>query len=81
MKEKLNIELIHWDYTCGDGCCYNYGVKLKLNGEELKHPNPEQQDNSYIGDEVNNALIAVLTKLGYEVEVTEKKQSKSKIQN
>ena len=35
-KQKLKIELVHWDYTCGDGCCYDYGVRLKLNGEELE---------------------------------------------
>lgn len=71
MKDKLKIELIDWDYTCGDGCCYMYGTRLKLNGEELEHPDyPEQHDNSYVGCDVENALTAVLTKLGYEVDFT-----------
>ena len=74
-KQKLKIELVHWDYTCGDGCCYNYGVRLKLNGEELEHPDyPEQYDNGYVGCDVEQALLSVLKKLGYEVEITQTNQ-------
>lgn len=66
--DKLKITLEDWDYTCGDGCCYSYGVYLSLNGERLEHPNPEIHDNGYIGMDVETALLAVLNKLGYEVE-------------
>ena len=63
----LNIRLEDWDYTCGDGCCYSYGVYLYLNGKKLKHPNPEVHDNGYLGMDVETALKAVLKELGYEV--------------
>lgn len=66
--DKLKITLEDWDYTCGDGCCYSYGVYLSLNGERLEHHNPEIHDNGYIGMDVETALLAVLNKLGYEVE-------------
>lgn len=65
---KLKITFKDWTYTCGDGCCTTFGTKLLLNDEELKHPNPEILDNSYIGDDVKTALEAVLKKLGYEIE-------------
>ena len=71
MKNKLKITLEHWDYICGDGCCTDYGVKLYLNDKELEHPNPEQWNNNYIGQDVETALESVLRELGYEVEITQ----------
>lgn len=71
MKNKLKITLEHWDYTCGDGCCTDYGVKLYLNDKELEHPNPEQWNNNYIGQDVETALESVLRELGYEVEISQ----------
>jgi hypothetical protein len=67
--KKVKITLEEWDYTCGDGCCYSYGTKVYLNGKELKHPDPEVDDNSYVGDTVATALLAVLKELGYQVEI------------
>ena len=67
--KKVKITLEEWDYTCGDGCCYSYGTKIYLNGKELEHPNPEVLDNSYVGDTVSVALLAVLKELGYQVEI------------
>lgn len=58
--QDLKIELEDWDHTCGDGCCYNYGQDIYLNGEKLDESNAE--------DSVR-ALKAVLTELGYEVEI------------
>jgi len=69
--EKLKIELKGWDSICGDGCCADYGTFVILNGEEVEHYNPEQHNNSYIGDNVEVALRSVLKKLGYDVEVIE----------
>jgi len=66
--KKIKITFKEWDYTCGDGCCYNYGSRLCINDEELEHPNPEVWDNGYVGEDVQTALHAVLKKLGYEVE-------------
>lgn len=56
----LEIDLIDWDHTCGDGCCYTYGQDITLNGEKLNEQNAEDS---------KNALTAVLTKLGYNVEI------------
>ena len=69
---KLKITLEDWDYTCGDGCCTDYGTKLYLNDKLLEHPNPEQWNNNYVGGDVGIALRAVLKELGYEVEVEQK---------
>lgn len=65
---KLKITFKEWDYTCGDGCCTTFGTKLYLNDKELEHPNTDILDNSYVGEDVQTALHAVLKKLGYEVE-------------
>ena len=56
----LEIDLIDWDHTCGDGCCYTYGQDITLNGEKLDEQNAEDS---------KNALTAILTKLGYNVEI------------
>jgi hypothetical protein len=65
---KLKITFKEWDYTCGDGCCTTFGTKLYLNDKELEHPNTDILDNSYVGEDVQTALHAVLKELGYEVE-------------
>jgi len=59
--EKVKIKLKHWDYTCADECCYDYGVVIEVNGEEC--------DDSYAGDDVEKALRFTLEKLGFEVEI------------
>ena len=58
-KEKLKIELIDWTYTCGDGCCTNYGTTTKVNGEEM----------SLINQDAPTILEMVLEHLGYDVEI------------
>jgi len=58
---KLKIELKSWEHTCGDGCCYSDGMDIFLNGEELGEQHAEDSEN---------ALTAVLTKLGYDFEIT-----------
>jgi hypothetical protein len=66
--KKLKITFENWDYTCSDGCCTDWGSKIYLNDKELEHPNTDIQDNSYVGEDVQTALHAVLKELGYEVE-------------
>jgi hypothetical protein len=69
---KITIELVDWDSTCADGCCYDYGTILKVDGEELEHPDSSSENfitNRYIGADVKTSLEAVLKYLGYEVEV------------
>ena len=55
-NDELLIELEEWDSTCGDGCCYNYGIDIIVNGERI-----EDED----GTNPDQLLKAVLTKLGY----------------
>lgn len=72
LMKKIKIVLKDWHYQCGDRCCDLYGTKLYLNDELLEHPDSTKEepiDGSYIGDNVENALKAVLQKLGYEVEI------------
>jgi hypothetical protein len=59
-KNKINIELIEYNYKCGDGCCDNYGTITKVNGVELDSHN---QDAATI-------LEQVLQHLGYDVIIT-----------
>lgn len=54
--DELLIELEDWDSTCGDGCCYNYGINIFINGEQI-----EDED----GSNPQQLLKAVLNKLGY----------------
>lgn len=56
----LNINLHEYGYSCGDGCCYNYGTITTLNKTELPCHN---QDAGTI-------LRQVLEHLGYCVEIT-----------
>jgi hypothetical protein len=58
----LEIELIDWDNTCGDGCCYTWGQDITLNGEKLDEQNAEDS---------KNALTVILNKLGYKVEINQ----------
>lgn len=58
MKKKLTLEFEEWNYTCGDGCCYDSGVSLKINGEHVTNYADCQQ-----------GIIETLEHLGYEVEV------------
>jgi hypothetical protein len=54
--EELLIELEEWNHTCGDGCCYTYGVDIFVNGEQIKDED---------GTNPHQLLTAVLNKLGY----------------
>ena len=59
--EPLKISLEEYGYHCGDGCCYNYGTKCIINGEEL---NDHSQGERAV-------LEKVLTHLGYKIEIEE----------
>jgi hypothetical protein len=58
--EKIKIGIQSYEYSCGDGCCYEQGDNIFINGER-------------IGDIPNGsaecALHLVLAHLGYEVEI------------
>jgi len=53
--DKIIIELEDYDYTCGDGCCYEYGTIVRVNGEELPFRNDDRE----------TILKQVLEHLGY----------------
>jgi len=57
----INIILKSWQHNCGDGCCYDYGVDVSLNGEELDCD----------GTDVQSTLEAVLKELKIKAEITE----------
>lgn len=62
----MKITLREWDYTCGDGCCYNYGTQILIDGKEVEHYDEEQIVNTYVGCDVEVALRSVLKHLGFE---------------
>jgi hypothetical protein len=53
--QEIVIELNDYHYTCGDGCCDNYGTVIKVDGEELEGRNTD----------AGAILKEVLTHLGY----------------
>lgn len=57
--ERLKIQLKEYSWTCGDGCCTDYGTITKVNGTELPFRNQD----------VEIILEQVLKYLGYEVEI------------
>lgn len=61
-KKKVKIEIRDWYYECGDGCCSDTGSELHLDGVAV--------GNQYTGDDAEAALEAVLSALGYNVEIT-----------
>ena len=58
---KVKIELDEYYYSCGDGCCTNYGTTTTVNGKELDCHNQD----------VGTILKGVLEELGYSVEIIE----------
>ena len=67
--KPIDIELKSWHYSCGDGCCDMYGTEMWMNDEKLEHPDPNQHDDGYLGEDIESGLKAVLKKLGYEVTI------------
>jgi hypothetical protein len=57
----VTIELKDWDYHCADGCCYEYGTKIIVNGVEC--------ENEYSGDSVQQAIEFVLNQLNIKHEI------------
>ena len=60
MSKKIVLQTQSYHYTCGDGCCDDYGNNLFVNGEEVAgadtYMNPQE------------AIIHVLKHLGYDAE-------------
>lgn len=59
-KPKVLLQTQDWEYYCGDGCCYDYGTYIYVNGKQAT-----SIEGLYEGIE---PIIEVLETLGYEVE-------------
>lgn len=58
--KKIKIGVQSYEYTCGDGCCYEQGDYIFVDGERL---------GDIPAHSFENALQLVLSHLGYEVEI------------
>ncbi len=58
--KEINIKLVGWDYTCGDGCCYDYGTRLEVDGVEI---------TDYAEANAEDTIEKLLTHLGYKVNI------------
>jgi hypothetical protein len=56
---KVEITFKHYNNSCGDGCCIDYGTITEVNGEELEFRN----------EDTETIVRGILEKLGYEVEI------------
>jgi hypothetical protein len=57
-KKKIIITRKSYDYTCGDGCCSEYGWTWYVDGENV-HSSPCE----------HNALVAILDHLGFDATI------------
>lgn len=64
--QEIDIKLRDWDYTCGDGCCTDWGVELLINGDVV-----DDETSSYMGDNVKRSLEEVLKLTGFKFSVNE----------
>ena len=54
----LKIEIEDWDSNCGDGCCYEWGTIVRVNGIEI--------NTTGLADDM---LRTVLEHLGHKVDI------------
>lgn len=65
MKHKVIIN--HWEETCEDDSCYEYGTSIIVDGKELIRE-----------ASITSALKAVLKEIGADVEIEETVESEKK---
>ncbi|WP_057080720.1 hypothetical protein [Bacillus amyloliquefaciens] len=65
MKHKVIIN--HWEETCEDDSCYEYGTSIIVDGKELVRE-----------ASITSALKAVLKEIGADVEIEETVESEKK---
>ncbi|UQX48252.1 hypothetical protein [Bacillus velezensis] len=65
MKHKVIIN--HWEETCEDDSCYEYGTSIIVDGKELIRE-----------ASITSALKAVLKEIGADVEIEETVDSEKK---
>ena len=49
---KISVE--YWDYTCGDGCCYDWGYDVFVDGEKIGQINDTPEE---LADLLNEYFI------------------------
>ncbi|MGZ9868218.1 hypothetical protein ACU3L3_07325 [Priestia endophytica] len=59
MSKKVKLGIDSWDYSCPDGCCYDYGENIVINGTVIE---------ADIRNDPCESIEGVLKFLGYEVE-------------
>lgn len=61
---KLEHKVVYedWDCTCSDGCCYDFGTTLTVNGHEINRRTSTDKDE----------LRMILDALGLEYDIEEK---------
>lgn len=60
MKPRITVRFEEWEYTCRDGCCYEWGTTVYINGEQVTQFNAGAPEAN---------IIEILEHLGYEVEI------------
>ena len=55
---KVDITIKHYNNSCGDGCCLDYGTITEVNGEQVVD-----------SEDIETIVRRILEKLGYEVEI------------
>lgn len=40
---KVKIDIHEWTSECGDGCCFNYGTSVTVNGNRLFGENSDYE--------------------------------------
>mgnify|MGYP000098852330 CR=1 FL=1 len=63
--KEIDISFEEWDYTCGDGCCYDYGITLKVGDVEI---------TDYADMNIEDTITKLLEHLGYKVNVNHVQQ-------
>ena len=60
---KISVE--YWDYTCGDGCCYDWGYDVFVDGEKIGQINDTPEEladllNEYFNTKRNEVAKTIL---------------------
>jgi hypothetical protein len=64
MKTKgITITFNQWEHECADGCCYDYGTELYVDGEMI---------TTQAEHDVEDTIWNLLTHLGYNVTIERK---------
>jgi hypothetical protein len=58
--QTLDVIVDEYNYSCADGCCNEYGIKITINGVELPYHNTD----------TSTIVPMVLEHLGFKVNLT-----------